>query len=127
VLEGTSYAFRDLFSLLDGANVPVSEIRAIGGGVKSPLWRQILADVLNRPLKQVNAEEGPAYGAALLAAVGTGAYDTVPEACRATIRTTAESAPDPGTAAVYDRYYPTYRALYPALKEQFTALSRLSQ
>jgi xylulokinase len=126
VLEGVSYAFRDLFSLLEGANVPVSEVRAIGGGVKSDLWRQILADVLNRPLRRVNSEEGPAYGAALLAAVGTGAYATVPEACRATIRTTDETKPEPATAGVYGRYYPAYRALYPALKASFGELSRLS-
>jgi D-xylulose kinase len=126
VLEGVAYAHRDLFSLTEEAGIPASEVRAIGGGIKSPLWRQILADVINKPLWQVNSEEGPAYGAALLAAVGTGAYASVPEACAATIRTTEKTEPDAATAAVYAKYYPVYRALYPALKDQFAAVSRLT-
>lgn len=127
VLEGVSYAIRDQFSLLDGAKVPVSEIRAIGGGVKSDTWRQILTDVVNRPLRRVNAEEGPAFGAALLAAVGTGAYATVPEACAQAIRTTDETRPDKETASVYEQYYSLYRSLYPALKPAFAQVAALNK
>jgi xylulokinase len=127
VLEGVAYAMRDQFSLLDGAKVPVSEIRAIGGGVKSALWRQILADVIGRPLHRVNAEEGPAYGAALLAGVGTGAYATVGEACRATLHTTDETRPQPDQAAVYNRYYNVYQGLYPALKTAFGQVAQIAR
>jgi xylulokinase len=136
VLEGVSYAFNDLFQLMreaeifpDGkiSGVPAGEIRAIGGGVKSALWRQIIADVLQKSLWQVNIEEGPAYGAAVLAMVGTGAYSSVPEACRATIRPTTETVPNPATGATYSRYYPLYRSLYPLLKESFGQVAEISQ
>jgi xylulokinase len=119
VLEGVAYGFRDLFGLLDGFGAPANEIRAIGGGVKSALWRQIIADTVGKSLHQMNVEEGPAFGAALLAGVGTGAFTTVPEACAATLRTTTETNPNTETAAVYNRYYEVYRSLYPALKNAF--------
>lgn len=125
VLEGASYAMKDVYSLLENAGAPISEIRAIGGGVKSDLWRQIMADMLGAPLHRVNSEEGPAFGAAVLAAVGTGAFASVPEACAATIHTTDETVPDAATSAVYDRYYPLYRSLYPALKNAFAEVARV--
>ena len=126
VLEGVSYAFNDLFHLLDEAGVPAGEVRGMGGGMKSPLWRQILADVTGRSVWQVNVEEGPAYGAALLAMVGTGAFATVPEACAATIRTTDETIPDAGRTALYAPYHTLYRSLYPALKSAFADAARLA-
>lgn len=126
VLEGVSYAFNDLFQLMAEAGVPADEVRGIGGGVKSALWRQIMADVIGKSVWLVNVEEGPGYGAALLSMVGTGAYVTVPEACAATVRTTQETAPDAKTGEVYSKYYPLYRTLYPALKPAFAEVSRLS-
>lgn len=127
VLEGVAYALKDSFTLLDDIGVPVRQVRASGGGARSPLWLQIQADIIDQPHVLLNVDEGPAFGAALLAGVGTGAFTSVPEACRATIRTVSETEPDPANAAVYGRYYPIYRELYPALKEGFARVSQVTQ
>jgi xylulokinase len=127
VLEGVAYSFKDAFRLLEEVGVPVSEVRASGGGAKSAFWLQILADVIGQPHRLLNVDEGPAFGAALLAGVGTGAFATVPEACAATLRTTSETKPNAETGAVYDRYYPLYRELYPLLKNAFQKAAQLSQ
>lgn len=126
VLEGVSYAFKDLFTLFAEMGVPVSEIRASGGGAKSAFWLQMMADVIEKKHVLLTIDEGPALGAALLAAVGTGAYASVPEACAATVSTRPGAEPDAGQSALYNRYYPTYRALYPALKDHFAEVARLS-
>ena len=126
VLEGVAYGVKDLFHLLETANVSAAEIRAIGGGVKSALWRQIIADALGKSLFLMNVEEGPAFGAALLAAVGTGTFATVPEACAATLRTTEETRPDPAKTALYAPYHALYRSLYPALKPAFAEAARIA-
>ena len=96
----------------------VGQIRASGGGARSALWRQILADVFATEIVTVNVTEGAAYGAALLAGVGAGVYESVSAATEATIRITGQTEPGPA-AAVYEDYYPRYRALYPALKAEF--------
>jgi xylulokinase len=119
VLEGVAYSLRDCLTILLEMGVPVEQIRASGGGGRSALWRQIQADVFRRPVVTVNAAEGPAYGAALLAGVGTGAWSSVPEACDACIAVTAETSPDPGTEAVYARGYDVYGQLYPRLAPLF--------
>jgi xylulokinase len=121
VLEGVAFGLKDSFTLIQ-ANAPggLREARISGGGAKSALWRQIMADILNTPLATTNSTEGAAFGAALLAAVGAGLYPDVPTACRATIQTgeiTAPAAPDHYTQA-----YANYQALYPALKELFTRI-----
>ena len=123
VFEGVAYALNDTFQIFEEIGVPVSQVRASGGGAKSPFWRQIHADVTGHPHGTLSVDEGPALGAALLAAVGTGAYPTVAEACHAAIQTVSETAPDPQAHAEYAKYYGVYRALYPALKEQFAAVS----
>ncbi len=125
VLEGVAYAHRDSFTLLSDIGVPVNQVRASGGGARSALWMQIQADVINQPHVTLHADEGPAFGAALLAGVGTGAFASVPEACRATIKTVSETTPNPDTVAVYQRYYPIYRSLYPALRNAFAEVSRV--
>ncbi len=91
-------------------------MRASGGGAKSPFWRQILADILNKPVVTLDTQEGSAFGAALLAMVGTGAFSTVPEACRAVVREVSSIQPDPANATVYRDGHRVYQALYPALK-----------
>jgi xylulokinase len=126
VLEGVAYSFKDAFILLEEIGVPVAEVRASGGGAKSPFWLQVLADVVGHPHVTLHADEGPAFGAALLAAVGTGTYASVVEACGATIRTVSETRPNAATQAVYDRYYPLYCSLYPALKGAFGEAARLT-
>ncbi|WP_309718823.1 xylulokinase [Armatimonas sp.] len=127
VLEGVSYAFKDLFTLFAEMGVPVSEIRASGGGAKSPFWLQMMADVIEKPHVLLNIDEGPALGAALLAAVGTGAYSSVPEACAATVSTRPGAEPDAMQSKIYSRYYPTYRALYPALATAFKSVASATE
>jgi xylulokinase len=127
VLEGVAYALNDLFGLMREAGISASEVRAIGGGVKSALWRQIIADVIGQSLWLMNVEEGPAFGAALLAAVGTGAFASVPEACAATLRTVSETAPNRAATTAYAPYYGLYRTLYSSLKYAFLEVSRISR
>ncbi len=91
-------------------------VRASGGGARSPFWRQILADVFSKPVARLTTQEGSAYGAALLAMVGTGEFATVPEACAATIREAERLLPRPTESAIYASGYETYQALYPALR-----------
>jgi xylulokinase len=121
VLEGVSYGLRDSFEILDAMQVPIRQVRASGGGARSPLWRQIQADVTGREHVTINVDEGPALGVALLAGVGTGVWRSVSEACRATIRVVDRSRPAPEARAVYERYYPIFRGLYAALQPSFAA------
>jgi xylulokinase len=125
VLEGVAFGLRDCFELMKSAGLgAVSQVRVSGGGARSPLWRQILADVLKTELVTVSSEEGAAYGAALLAAVGTGAFADVPGACREAISITGRT--EPGTpASAYESIYAVYRSLYPALKPIFGSLAEL--
>jgi len=123
VLEGVAFALNDTFQIFREIGVPVAQVRASGGGAKSDVWRQIHADVTGHPHETLSVDEGPALGAALLAAVGTGAYRAVAEACHAAIQTGARTEPDAAALSAYRKYYGVYRALYPALKEQFAAVS----
>jgi xylulokinase len=126
VIEGVSFGLRDSFELMKGAGLAnVRQVRITGGGVKSPVWRQILADVLNVELVTVNATEGAAYGAALLAGVGAGAWPDVVTAAAACITETGSTRPTAEGAAKYDAIYAQYRQLYPALKEISHRLSEL--
>lgn len=124
VLEGVAYGLRDSFEILEGMGVPISQVRASGGGARSPLWRQIQADVTGREHVTLNVDEGPAFGVALLAGVGTGVWSSVPEACSATIRVEERCQPDEDRTAVYNRYYPIYQALYASLKDRFAEAAR---
>jgi xylulokinase len=125
VLEGVAFGLRDSFELMTSAGLAgVSQVRVTGGGVRSALWRQILADVLDVELVMVNADEGAAYGAAILAATGAGCYADVPAACAALIRTTGSTVPGVAAAA-YRQLYPLYRNLYPALHPSFEDIARV--
>jgi xylulokinase len=122
VLEGVAFGIKDSFTLIQDAGLGgIQQVRVSGGGARSALWRQIMADVLGVELVTVNTTEGAAYGAALLAAVGAGLYDTVEDACRSTIQVTGRTSPGP-VAADYIQVYPLYRALYPALRDEFRAI-----
>jgi xylulokinase len=127
VLEGVTYSLRDCVELLKDAGLPVSDVRASGGGARSAFWRQMQADVFGVPVATLEIAEGPAYGAALLAGVGAGVYPDVAAACDQTLREGSRTLPDPARQATYERYYQVYRALYPALKEQFAALAGLAR
>ena len=124
VLEGVAFGLRDNLELMQQVGLAaVAQIRAAGGGARSPLWRQILADVLGADIAGVNTTEGAAYGAALLAAVGVGAFPTVSAACAAWVRVTDSLPPGPNRAR-YAQLYPVYRALYPALQATFAAIAQ---
>ncbi len=123
VLEGVAFSMRDCFALLQGAGLgDVKQVRVAGGGAKGPLWRRICASVLGAELVTVTSTEGAAYGAALLAGVGAGAWPSVDAACDATVAVTGRDRPDPDWAKTYDALYPRYRELYPALKPTFDRL-----
>jgi xylulokinase len=123
VLEGVAFGLRDSFELMKSAGLEtIAQVRVTGGGARSPLWRQILADVFGAEIVTVNTEEGAAYGAALLAATGAGVFPSVDAACNATIQITGATGPGEDSA-VYEEIYPLYRGLYPALKPTFTAIT----
>jgi xylulokinase len=126
VLEGVTYGMRDALEIMRGMNVSISQVRASGGGARSAFWRQLQADVYNSPIVLTNAEEGPAYGVALLAGVGTGAWGSVEEACRATIKQTKKIGPNKKNAALYERHYATYGKLYFDLKDRFKEIAQLN-
>jgi xylulokinase len=118
VLEGVSYGLRDSLELMRALGITPAQVRASGGGARSALWRQILADVFGAEIVTVTVTEGAAYGAALLAGVGAGVYRDVESACDAVIKTTSRDKPS-DAKAIYAKYYPRYRALYPALENEF--------
>jgi xylulokinase len=116
ILEGVAFSLQDSFRILDEMQVPVHAIRLGGGGARSPLWRQIQADVYGQPVQTVAAEEGAAYGAALLAGVGAGFWPDVDAACERVVRVTSDVVPSEGQP-VLARQYRAYQALYPALRQ----------
>ncbi len=105
----------------------IGEVRVIGGGARSPLWRGLQAAIFGRPVAPMRVEEGPAYGAALLAAVGAGLYSDVAAAVLAAVRTGDPIDPDPAAIRLYDDLYGLYRPLYGALKETFAGLAGFEQ
>jgi xylulokinase len=126
VLEGVAYGLKDSFTLIQGAGLgAIDQVRISGGGAKSQLWRQILADVLRVELVTVNTTEGAAFGAALLAGVGAGLYPDVPQAAEQVIQITGSTQPSSAKDA-YQEFYPRYRELYPALADQFAQLAKIS-
>jgi xylulokinase len=116
ILEGVAFSLRDSFEILKEMGVPAQSVRLAGGGARSALWRQIQADIYGQPVETVEAEEGAAYGVALLAGVGTKAWSSVDEACAAVVKTKARIAPDAKSAELMDRQYKAFQALYPALR-----------
>jgi xylulokinase len=120
ILEGVVFSLRDTFTLFREMNVPVKNIRLGGGGARSPLWRQIQADVFGQPVEIVEAEEGAAFGAALLAAVGAGVWPSVDAACAATIRVTSRVDPQPEAVATLNASYAAFRRIYPATRQIFS-------
>jgi xylulokinase len=116
VLEGVAFSLKDCFAIIAEQGLTLEQVRATGGGAKSRLWRQIIADVLDVELVTTSAQEGPAFGAALLAGVASGVYGSIQEACEATVRVVERTVPTPENARVYAKLYDEFRALYPALK-----------
>ncbi len=125
VLEGVTYSLRDCLSIIEEQGVSVKQIRASGGGAKSAFWRQMQADVLGKTVVTMVADEGPAYGVALLAAVGAGQYKDVVEACDATVKTRGETKTRAAARKHYDAGFPVYQQLYRSLRDDFRAIAKL--
>ena len=126
VIEGVCFALRDSLELMRQQGASPREVRAIGGGARSRMWLQTLADVFGLPIATVQPSGGAAYGAALLAAVGCGMFGSVEEAVQACIETDSVVEPDNNAVAAYGELYGAYSRLYPALKGEFAALADLT-
>lgn len=125
IMEGVAFGLRDSFEIMKAMKLPIVQVRASGGGARSPLWRSIQTDVTGIPHVTINVDEGPALGVALLAGVGTGIYGSVAEACRAVIRVAGTTELCNVNRVAYDRYYGVYRQLYPLLREQFAEIGKI--
>ena len=116
---------RDCLELIREIGGELSEIRLSGGGARDRLWKHIQADIYGQDVVTINASEGPAFGVALLAQVGTGGFATVAEACDATIEVVQRTKVNEATKATYAKAYPIYRKLYADLKDTFRAMAAL--
>ena len=126
VMEGVTFGMRDSFEIIREMGIPIDEVMAIGGGAKSPLWRSIQADIYQVPLYQVRIDEGPAFGAALLAAVGQGVFANVEQACQKAVRVMEKVSPDQKKSTRYNEIYQIYKDLYPALKPFYKRIADIS-
>lgn len=124
VLEGVAFSLRDTFEIMKAMGISIPVVSINGGGAKSRLWCQIIADTLNARVVRLNTNEGPAYGAAILAAVGCGLFDTVEEACASFIKVTETIEPDSTNAELYNKKYAKYSEIYPATKKLFRKLTQ---
>ncbi len=124
VLEGVAFALRDSLEIARSLGIKIDVIRATGGGAKSPLWRKMLANIMNVTVETVNAEEGPGYGAAILAAVAIGEYGSVEEACEKIVKVAGCLAPEAELVAKYEEKYRCWKKLYPALKDSFSYMAK---
>jgi len=126
ILEGVAFGLKDIFCLMRDAGLgAIDQVRLSGGGARSPLWRQILADTLEAELVTVSTTEGAAFGAALLAGVGTGVWPNADTACAETVAIGDRVSPNTETASTYQSMYEQYQSLYPALKPTFHALAKI--
>jgi xylulokinase len=116
ILEGVAFSLRDSFSIFSELAIPVERVVLGGGGARSAVWRQIQADVYGRSVQTVAADEGAAFGAALLAGVGAGIWPTVDHACEAVVRAADVVEPRPDALRVMNERYEEYRRVYPALR-----------
>ncbi len=125
VMEGVAFALKDCVEVAKSNGIKINGTRICGGGSKSPLWRQIIADVLNMPVHTPKTQEGPAYGGAMLAMIACGRYPDVNAAADSLIEITQTVTPDPEAAAGYEKRYKIFRKLYPALKDAFKTYQEL--
>ena len=119
VLEGVAFALRDSLEVARSLGIDIKRTKICGGGAKSPLWRKIIANVMNMKVDLIESEEGPGYGAAILAAVGCGVFDSVEEAAKKLVKVTGTEEPDPELVQKYEERYQEFKKLYPALKGFF--------
>ncbi len=125
VIEGVTFGMADGLRVIQQMGVPVESVRLSGGGARSAFWRQLQADIYGLPGVSINTSEGGALGVAILAGVGTGIWDDVPQACAAIIKETERLEPDSDQARVYAKAHRAYRKLYPTLKDLFPTLAKI--
>jgi xylulokinase len=119
VMESVVFSLKDTFAIFEEIRVPVRQIRLGGGGARSALWRQTQADVYGHEVELLATEEGAAYGAALLAGVGSKIWNSVDQACDAVVRVNSRVRPDPNNSSAMQKGYETYQRIYPALRSIF--------
>jgi xylulokinase len=119
VMEGVGYSMKDCLEIIKGMGVPIKEVRASGGGGKSPFWRQMLADMFGKTIVTTNSTEGPALGVAILAGVGAGVYASVSEGCDIAVIPKSRQRADKQANALYKKHYAVYKSLYKSLKREF--------
>ena len=119
VLEGVAFGLRDSLEVARSLGIRIDSSRICGGGAKSPLWRQIIAAVMNVKLEIIESEEGPGYGAAILAAVGCGTFESVERACEKLVKVVDTVEPDPELVQKYEEKYQKFKQLYPIMKNWF--------
>jgi xylulokinase len=127
ILEGVCYSLRDSLEIILELGAPVTNVRLSGGGARSPFWHQLFADIFCVRVVTLQTQEGSAYGAALLATVGTGQFRSVREACASFIKPVQTKEPDQSACDFYNRAYRIYGSLYPALKQTYQEISRLDE
>lgn len=119
VMEGVSYSLKDCFEIIREMGIDVEDVIASGGGGRSSLWRQMQSDMFEKDVYTINSKEGPALGVAILAGVGAGMYNSVPEACENIIKKVTKTSPNKAESDIYRKYYPLYKSIYQSLKEDF--------
>lgn len=122
VFEGITFGMRDSLEIFRELKVPIRRVVATGGGAVNPFWRQLQADIYGEEVVTVNSQEGPAYGAAILAMVGAGAYPSVSAACSKLIRVVSRTSPGKARVGIYNDWYSEFKKLYPALKDSFRSI-----
>lgn len=127
VMEGVSYSLKDCYEILVEMGIGIEEMMVCGGGGKSPVWKQMLADLYGCQVKTVTAKEGPALGAAILAGVGAGIYKDVEEGCQRVLEMKDGCAPNEKEREQYLKYYEIYKELYPNLKQEFQKLQEIGK
>ncbi len=125
VIEGVTFALRDCLELARDGGLTIGRTTLCGGGAKSKLWRQIAANILNADICMTDTEQGPSYGAAILAAVGVGEYKSVQHACNELVHFRQVAVPQPFAVDYYNKRYEVYRRLYPALKQSFELMNTI--
>lgn len=126
VLEGVTFGMTDALRIMEDMGIQVRKIRLSGGGARSQLWRQMQADIYGKQCAVINADEGPAYGVALLAGVGTGVWSSVPQACKTAIEDVALIKPDAKAKRAYVKHHAVYQRLYDALAGSFKEIAALA-
>ncbi len=126
LMEGVAFSLKDSLEIIRDLGVPVEQVRAVGGGARSTLWRSLQADVYGEPIRRARADEGPAYGAALLGGVACGAYRDVGEATSRVELREEVTEPDPKRTVLYAEYHDIYSSLYAATKDAMHRLSRVA-